>query len=70
MVLFIVVEMVSKEPRFQGLLDAIRLRLHLLASEMRAVGVNDVLHMPLRSVNRVRIVLSRILVRLSSTRDV
>lgn len=54
-----------KEPRFEGLLDTIRLRLHLLATEMRAMGMNEVRHMPLRSVNRVRNVLSRILVKMT-----
>lgn len=58
-------EMISKEPRFEGLLDTIRLRLHLLATEMRAMGMNEVRHMPLRSVNRVRNVLSRILVKMT-----
>lgn len=58
-------EMISKEPRFGGLLDTIRLRLHLLATEMRAMGMNEVRHMPLRSVNRVRNVLSRILVKMT-----
>ena len=57
--------MISKEPRFEGLLDTIRLRLHLLATEMRAMGMNEVRHMPLRSVNRVRNVLSRILVKMA-----
>ncbi len=57
--------MISKEPRFEGLLDTIRLRLHLLATEMRAMGMNEVRHMPLRSVNRVRNVLSRILVKMT-----
>ena len=57
--------MISKEPRFEGLLDTIRLRLHLLATEMRAMGTNEVRHMPLRSVNRVRNVLSRILVKMT-----
>ena len=57
--------MISKDPRFEGLLDTIRLRLHLLATEMRAMGMNEVRHMPLRSVNRVRNVLSRILVKMT-----
>ena len=57
--------MMSQEPRFRGLLDTIRLRLHLLATEMRAMGMNEVRHMPLRSVNRVRNVLSRILVEIT-----
>ena len=57
--------MISKEPRFEGLLDTIRLRLHLLATEMRAMGMKEVRHMPLRSVNRVRNVLSRILVKMT-----
>ena len=57
--------MISKEPRFEGLLDTIRLRLHLLATEMRAMGLNEFRHMPLRSVNRVRNVLSRILVKMT-----
>ena len=57
--------MMSQEPRFRGLLDTIRLRLHLLATEMRAMGMNEVRHMPLRSVNRVRNVLSRILVKIT-----
>lgn len=57
--------MMSQESRFRGLLDTIRLRLHLLATEMRAMGMNEVRHMPLRSVNRVRNVLSRILVEIT-----
>ena len=50
------------EPRFAGLNDMIQIRLHLLAEEIHAVKVNE---NSIRSTNRVRNVLSKILVRFS-----